>query len=99
MTEASSRAEWLSEGKAATVELERKLAQWKAKAEDISGGTVSSQLIEGTAGKEIVRFAREGGLDLIVVGTHGRTGVRHLVLGSVAERVVREAHCPVLVAR
>jgi nucleotide-binding universal stress UspA family protein len=46
-----------------------------------------------------VRYAREGGFDLVVVGTHGRTGIRHMVLGSVAERVIREAHCAVLVVR
>jgi nucleotide-binding universal stress UspA family protein len=50
-------------------------------------------------GREIAAFAKEGGHDLVVMGTHGRTGLRHLVIGSVAERVVREAHCPVLVVR
>jgi nucleotide-binding universal stress UspA family protein len=46
---------------------------------------------------EIAAYAREKGMDLIVMGTHGRTGVSHFMLGSVAERVVRVAHCPVLV--
>ncbi len=40
--------------------------------------------------------AREAGADLIVMGTHGRSGLRRMVLGSVAEQVVRSAHCPVL---
>jgi nucleotide-binding universal stress UspA family protein len=44
----------------------------------------------------IVGYAREHGIDLIVLGTHGRTGVSHLLLGSIAERVVRTAPCPVL---
>jgi nucleotide-binding universal stress UspA family protein len=48
---------------------------------------------------EIVRFAREGNYDLIVLGTHGRTGLKHALIGSVAERVVRHAHCPVLTIR
>ena len=46
---------------------------------------------------EIVSAARESGADLIVIATHGRTGWRHAVLGSNAERVVRHASCPVLV--
>jgi universal stress protein A len=45
----------------------------------------------------IVRAARELGVDLIVMVTHGRTGLEHFVLGSVTEHVIRDAHCPVLV--
>ena len=48
---------------------------------------------------EIVRYARELDIELIVMGTHGRTGLRHMLLGSVAENVVRKAHCPVLTIR
>jgi len=48
---------------------------------------------------EIVDHARSEHVDLIVMGTHGRTGVSHLFLGSVAERVVRTAECPVLTVR
>ena len=47
---------------------------------------------------EIVRYARDKDIDLIVVGTHGRTGLEHVLLGSVAENVVRKASCPVLTA-
>jgi nucleotide-binding universal stress UspA family protein len=47
-------------------------------------------------GDIIVDAARAGGADLIVMGTHGRTGVRRLVLGSVAEHVLRHADCPVV---
>ena len=47
----------------------------------------------------IVNYAKETGIDLIVMGTHGRGGMAHLMLGSVAERVVRLAGCPVLVVR
>lgn len=53
----------------------------------------------GAPAEEIVRFANEEGIDLIVVGTHGWTGLRHLVLGSTAENVVRTANCPVLTVR
>jgi universal stress protein A len=48
---------------------------------------------------EIVEYARLEHVDLIVMGTHGRTGISHLFLGSVAERVVRTAPCPVLTVR
>jgi nucleotide-binding universal stress UspA family protein len=47
----------------------------------------------------IVEYAREHQIDLIVMGTHGRGGVQHLLMGSVAERVVRTAPCPVLTVR
>lgn len=48
---------------------------------------------------EIVRYARENEIDLIVLGTHGRTGLKHVLMGSVAENVVRKATCPVLTIR
>jgi nucleotide-binding universal stress UspA family protein len=48
---------------------------------------------------EIVKFAAENGVDLIAMGTHGRTGLAHMLIGSVAERVVRMAKCPVLTIR
>ena len=51
----------------------------------------------GNAPQEIVALVQEESVDLIVVGTHGRTGVKHLVMGSVARSVLRTAHCPVLI--
>jgi nucleotide-binding universal stress UspA family protein len=56
-------------------------------------------LRQGSAFAEIVRYARENEIDLIVIGTHGRTGLAHVLLGSVAEKVVRKADCPVLTVR
>lgn len=53
----------------------------------------------GVPANEIVRFADEESVDLIVMGTHGWTGLKHLVLGSTAENVVRTAACPVLTVR
>jgi nucleotide-binding universal stress UspA family protein len=53
----------------------------------------------GVPAEEIVRYADARNIDLIVMGTHGRTGVAHLLMGSVAERVVRTAPCPVLTVR
>jgi nucleotide-binding universal stress UspA family protein len=53
----------------------------------------------GKPAEEILRVAREEGVDLIVMGTHGHTGLRHLILGSVAEEVTRHAPCPVFTIR
>jgi nucleotide-binding universal stress UspA family protein len=53
----------------------------------------------GKPADEILDLAREVGADLIFVGSHGKTGVERFVLGSISERIVREAHCPVMVAR
>jgi nucleotide-binding universal stress UspA family protein len=57
------------------------------------------RLEEGDAITQILRVARETGCDLIVMGTHGRTGLGRLLMGSVAEQVVRQASCPVLTVR
>lgn len=53
----------------------------------------------GDPGQEIAEFAEKNGAELIILPSHGRTGLRRLLIGSVAERVVRLAHCPVLVLR
>jgi nucleotide-binding universal stress UspA family protein len=60
---------------------------------------VETKLLQGVPVSEVIRFAREGAFDLIVMGTHGRTGIAHALIGSVAERVVRKAACPVLTVR
>jgi nucleotide-binding universal stress UspA family protein len=61
--------------------------------------SASRAVAQGAGAHEIVSQAREVGADLIVMGTHGRRGLNHLMVGSVAERVVRTAHCPVLTVR
>ncbi|MFW6085953.1 MAG: universal stress protein [Myxococcota bacterium] len=63
------------------------------------GLDVETHLVRGMPHTEIVRRATEEGADLVVVGTHGRTGLEHLLLGSVAERVVRTCPVPVLTVR
>jgi nucleotide-binding universal stress UspA family protein len=55
--------------------------------------------LEGDPAAEIVRYATDAGMDLIVMGTHGRTGLERLLMGSVAEKVMREAPCSVLVVK
>ena len=66
------------------------------KPEDVQRWQARLSLRTGTPYVEIVRFAKDEGVDLIVIGTHGRGPVWHMLLGSVAEKVVRYAHCPVL---
>lgn len=53
----------------------------------------------GTPFLEIINFARENEADMIVMGTHGRTGLQHMLIGSVAEKVVRKSPCPVLTVK
>lgn len=60
---------------------------------------VDTALGDGLAHEEICRIAKEIDAGLIVIGTHGRRGFSHALLGSVAERVLRDAPCPVLVVR
>jgi nucleotide-binding universal stress UspA family protein len=75
-------------------------AQLEQAKKDIEVGgarKVEAQLLRGVAASEIVEQAKRWPADLIVMGTHGRTGLEHALVGSVAERVVRRAPCPVLV--
>ena len=60
---------------------------------------IEPRLLEGTPYVEITTMAEDEEVDLIVLPTHGRTGLAHMFLGSTAERVVRKAPCPVLVVR
>lgn len=72
--------------------------QLKERADHVkaAGLPCTTKIVEGSAVAEITQRGRDTGVDLIVVGTHGRTGLAHAMLGSVAERVVRRASCPVL---
>jgi nucleotide-binding universal stress UspA family protein len=77
---------------------ERLLQEMRSFAEPAASAGVKTEFVvrEGPAALEIVEQARVGAADLIVMGTHGRGGFERLVLGSVAEKVLREAPCPVL---
>jgi nucleotide-binding universal stress UspA family protein len=74
---------------------ERRLATLRQSAAAL-GVTAETALMTGAPAHAIVEHAKEGGFDLIVMGTHGHTGLSHVIMGSVAERVVRKAPCPVL---
>lgn len=63
------------------------------------GVAVRGRISVGSPHAEIVKAAQEEGADLIVMGTHGRSGLDRLLLGSVADRVIRAAPCPVLTVR
>ena len=56
-------------------------------------------MLEGNASQMIISYAKENNFDMIVMNTHGRTGIQHAVLGSIAEKIVRHAPCPVLTIR
>lgn len=76
---------------------QRGLENAVAEARKLGAHRVTSKLLNGSPWQQIVDAAqREPGLDLIVIGTHGRTGLSRVVMGSVAELVVRHAPCPVL---
>ncbi len=80
-------------------EVNQQLERYRIEAERVAPGRVSVEATAGTPTSEIVRFVERGGFDLIVMGTHGRTGLKRALLGSVAESVVRHAPCSVLVVR
>ncbi len=60
---------------------------------------VVRQLLTGTPAEEIIRYADHQGVEMIVMATHGRRGLARLLMGSVAESVVRQARCPVLTVK
>lgn len=80
--------------KDAATKLEQVISQ-----EDRSQLPVTLSISKGTAFVEIIRYARDNRMDLIVLGTHGRGVFAHVLLGNVAEKVVRKASCPVLTIR
>ena len=61
--------------------------------------SVEALIIQGVPFAVIIKVSKEYGIDLIVIGTHGRTGLSHAIMGSVAEKIVRKAPCPVLTIR
>jgi len=64
-----------------------------------AGLTVVTEIVEGNPHKEILDYVIEHGIDMVIIGTHGRTGLDRVVMGSVAERVVRRSPVPVLTVR
>ena len=80
--------------KSASREMEKWAAEAATKAKD-----VEQLVVRGVPFVEIIRTAKDKNADLIVIGTHGRTGIDHMLFGSTAEKVVRKSGCPVLTVR
>lgn len=80
-------------------ELHRGLALQRQRAEAAGATRVATELLHGFAVGELQNYAAQNAFDLIVMGTHGRRGLSHAFLGSIAERLVRMAPCPVLTVR
>jgi len=93
---------WAAEGFAMAIP--EVVAQWQVEARArlvasvpaADAGRVTTFVTVASPYPEILRYANEHGVDLIVMGTHGRGAVTHMLLGSIAEKVVRRAPCPVL---
>ena len=88
---AALQDEWIKDAK-------RRLAESLSAEEQATLHAVTTTVL-GHPVMEILRYAKDHAIDLIVMGTHGRGPLGHVVLGSVAERVVRKAPCPVLTVR
>ena len=96
-------------GQAVAVDMEGLAKEWAieaaehlagfARPRDIDAARVTRTVLTGCPHREIVEFAQTRGADLIVMGTHGYGPLRRLLLGSVAERVLRTAACPVMTVR
>jgi len=88
---------WGKETEEERIQSIRQTIQDKLKENDYSDAQIAVHI--GSPPVAITDYAKESGAELIVMPSHGRTGIKHFALGSVAERVIRKAHCPVLVLR
>src|SRR3954451_10003570 len=98
----ATHAVWDEDALDVSARRERAVRESEAKLSAIAAGfastaaTVTIEVRCGRAAREILAVSERRGTDLVVMGTHGRTGLQHLLHGSVAEHVLREAPCPVL---
>lgn len=90
---ATPRDEQVRKMEEARQQLELEAQRIRAQHPDVP---IETLVLCGIPYKEICRYADREGMDLIVIGTHGRTGLSHLLIGSTTERVVQQASCPVL---
>jgi nucleotide-binding universal stress UspA family protein len=101
-----SIAEWYIPSSLSVTDLVEDMQRSADKEMDKWAGEVSAKVketeklvVRGVPFVEIIKTAKEKNADLIVIGTHGRTGIDHMLFGSTAEKVVRKAPCPVLTVR
>jgi nucleotide-binding universal stress UspA family protein len=80
-------------------EVDQAMQRWLAEAESLGATRVATSTAIGETHSEIERVAAEGDYDVVVMGTHGRTGLSHALLGSTAEKVMQRCACPVLTIR
>ena len=88
--------EWVLESLKAD---EEKLKTLTASLQKTTEVPIHSMLLDGNTSREIIKFATEKEMDCIVIATHGRSGLSHMLFGSVAENVFRQAPCPVMTVR
>jgi nucleotide-binding universal stress UspA family protein len=96
LTDLPSDSSWEGIGEALRKEGKHALDTVEDRAGDID---LEREMVDGSPSKEIVAYAEDSGCDVVVMGTHARSGVDRLLLGSVAERVVRTSTVPVLTIR
>ena len=75
------------------------LDEFISKCDILKGVPFKTKLLKGTPYSEIIKHAEEVKADMIVIGTHGRTGIEHVLFGSTAEKVISRATCPVLTVK
>ena len=98
LSDLPAEAGWENVTEALHSEGESALAAVESRADD-RDVPVESETLEGSPAREILEYAEAANCDVVVMGTHGRTGVDRLLLGSVAERVVRSSPVPVVTIR
>ncbi|GKZ14150.1 universal stress protein [Haladaptatus sp. T7] len=93
-----SDAKWLTIERDRTERGESAIADVRKRADE-RGVPVETELLRGIPHEEILDYADENGIEVVVMGTHGRSGVEHFLNGSVTEKVIRNSTLPILVVR
>jgi len=78
---------------------QEQMSRWKTERFAAAKPSVKAAVVVGRPFYEIIAYAKRNAIDLIIMGTHGRGGLTHVLMGSVTEKVVRKSPCPVLTVR
>ena len=95
----SIKSDWVRVAHLLGTEKDKKLKETCEEITKETGSCLPKMLRGGKPHTEILRYARESGIDLIVMGSHGLSGLEHVLFGSTADRVMRESPCPVLIIK